>query len=491
MLVHELIFRGKNDTLAIIEGQQQITYQQLQEKTAAYRDFFYALGIRCGDNVALCSRNCREYIYAYMAINWLGAVAVPINFQLSPREIVYILKDAGIEFFITHKELDFTTTSKDPLAATLQQILLPEIDHQLGNQPPSPALPGDFSEENTGAIIYTSGTTGSPKGAVLSHKNLTRDAAMFQEFLQVKPTDNILCVLPMYHCFSWTCAVINPLYAGACITILAAFSPKECLDTIRERQISILYAVPSICSLIAKLGRKEDLKSLRIAVLGGASLPLQIAQDFKEKFGIAICEGYGLSEAAPVCAVNPPGREKLGSIGLPLPGIQVKIIDADSNALPPGQPGELCLAGDNVMKGYWHLPEDTAAALKDGWLHTGDIAVQDNDGYLFIVDRIKDMIISMGENIYPREIEELLYAYDGIAEAAVVGVPDKLRGQSGVCFFVTEPGKEVVIRELKKYLQENLALYKLPREYKQLQELPKTGTGKISKRELVDAYQKK
>jgi long-chain acyl-CoA synthetase len=491
MLVHELIFRGKNDTLAIIEGQQQITYQQLQEKTAAYRDFFYSIGIRYADNVALCSRNCQEYIYAYMALNSLGAVAVPINFQLSPREISYIIKDAGIQFFITHKKLDFTIGGKDSIGSALQQILLADIDAQPGQQPPAPALPADFSEENTGAIIYTSGTTGTPKGAVLSHKNLTRDAVMFQKFLQVKPTDNILCVLPMYHCFSWTCAVINPLYAGACITILAAFSPKECLDTIRERQISILYAVPSICSLIAKLGRKEDLQSLRITVLGGASLPLQIARDFKEKFGIAICEGYGLSEAAPVCAVNPPGREKLGSIGLPLPGIQAKIIDSDSNPLPPGQPGELCLAGDNVMKGYWNLPEDTAAALKDGWLHTGDIAMQDDEGYLFIVDRIKDMIISMGENIYPREIEELLYAYNGIAEAAVVGVPDKLRGQSGICFFVAEPGAEVIIRDLKKYLQANLALYKLPREYKQLSELPKTGTGKISKRELAEAYKKK
>ncbi len=491
MLVHELIFRGKNDTLAIIEGQQQITYQQLQEKTAAYRDFFYSIGIRYADNVALCSRNCQEYIYAYMALNSLGAVAVPINFQLSPREISYIIKDAGIQFFITHKKLDFTIGGKDSIGSALQQILLADIDAQPGQQPPAPALPADFSEENTGAIIYTSGTTGTPKGAVLSHKNLTRDAVMFQKFLQVKPTDNILCVLPMYHCFSWTCAVINPLYAGACITILAAFSPKECLDTIRERQISILYAVPSICSLIAKLGRKEDLQSLRITVLGGASLPLQIARDFKEKFGIAICEGYGLSEAAPVCAVNPPGREKLGSIGLPLPGIQAKIIDSDSNPLPPGQPGELCLAGDNVMKGYWNLPEDTAATLKDGWLHTGDIAMQDDEGYLFIVDRIKDMIISMGENIYPREIEELLYAYNGIAEAAVVGVPDKLRGQSGICFFVAEPGAEVIIRDLKKYLQANLALYKLPREYKQLSELPKTGTGKISKRELAEAYKKK
>ena len=491
MLVHELIFRGKNDTLAIIEGQQQITYQQLQEKTAAYRDFFYSIGIRYADNVALCSRNCQEYIYAYMALNSLGAVAVPINFQLSPREISYIIKDAGIQFFITHKKLDFTIGGKDSIGSALQQILLADIDAQPGQQPPAPALPADFSEENTGAIIYTSGTTGTPKGAVLSHKNLTRDAVMFQKFLQVKPTDNILCVLPMYHCFSWTCAVINPLYAGACITILAAFSPKECLDTIRERQISILYAVPSICSLIAKLGRKEDLQSLRITVLGGASLPLQIARDFKEKFGIAICEGYGLSEAAPVCAVNPPGREKLGSIGLPLPGIQAKIIDSDSNPLPPGQPGELCLAGDNVMKGYWNLPEDTAATLKAGWLHTGDIAMQDDEGYLFIVDRIKDMIISMGENIYPREIEELLYAYNGIAEAAVVGVPDKLRGQSGICFFVAEPGAEVIIRDLKKYLQANLALYKLPREYKQLSELPKTGTGKISKRELAEAYKKK
>ncbi len=206
---------------------------------------------------------------------------------------------------------------------------------------------------------------------------------------------------------------------------------------------------------------------------------------------LVIAEGYGLSEASPVVAVNPPGKEKIGSIGIPLPGIAIRIIQSDNTEVEPGQPGELLVRGDNVMPGYWNLPEATKNTIVDGWLHTGDIVRQDEDGYIYIVDRIKDMIISMGENIYPREIEELLYAYPGIDEAAVIGVPDRLRGQAGCCFFSVNKMQEVSVPLLKKYLRKNLALYKVPREFHKLDELPKTSTGKIVKRKLVELYKNK
>ena len=240
--------------------------------------------------------------------------------------------------------------------------------------------------------------------------------------------------------------------------------------------------------LLTKLARKEDMASVRLIILGGTTLPVKIAEDFMAKFGLSITEGYGLSEASPVVTLNPPGREKIGSIGLPLQGIKARIIDTEGHEVPTGEAGELIIQADTVMQGYWHLPEATAEALQDGWLHTSDVARQDEDGYIYIVDRLKDMIISMGENIYPREIEELVYQFPGIQEAAVIGIEDKLRGQAGSCFYSVQEGQTVSIRELKKFLQQNLALYKIPREFHEMTALPRTATGKIAKREILNSF---
>ena len=488
MLVHELILQGKTDDLAIVDGSKRITYKDLQAKVKEYRNYFYHIGIRQGENVGLLSRNSAEYIYTYMAIASLGAVVVPINFQLSSREIAYIVKDAEMKHIISYRSLDLNEELlKQNFKQSLKQIIIKEIEENdekttLGQ---APLLPSDFSEEQTGVIIYTSGTTGNPKGAVLSHKNLTRNAEMFGEVIDVNRVDNVLCILPMYHCFAWTCAVLNPLLSGATIIILDSFNPKETTLAIKQEQVSIIYAVPSIYSLLSRLAEVEDLASVRVVVSGGTTLPVKIADDFTQKFGLPIMEGYGLSEASPVVAVNPQNKVKVGSIGLALPALEVKIVDEAGVSLPTGKIGELIVKGDNVMKGYFNLPQETSQVLKDEWLHTGDMAYQDEDGYIFIVDRLKDMIISMGENIYPREVEELLYAYPGIIEAAVVGVPDKLRGQSGVAFIVMAEGQSLNKRAIKEYLQSNLALYKVPRDFKVMDSLPKSSTGKILKRELA------
>ena len=481
MLVHELIQQGNPESLAVIDSSRRLTYRNLQEAVRQCRNRLHALSIQTGDHVAIFSRNCAEYIIAYMAITSLGAVAVPMNFQLSTREILYILQDADIRCILTHRPLDL---SAKPGA---EQVIELAIAHCADptELPDAPALPADFDDQSPASIIYTSGTTGNPKGAVLSHYNVTYNADQVQQALNIQTADHILCVLPMYHCFAWTTCVTNPLLCGAAIIIQDNFTPKETLRIIREEQVSILYVVPSICSLLTKLANLEDFRSVRRVVIGGTTLPRRIAEDFTARFGLEIVEGYGLSEASPVVAVNPPEHVKVGSIGLPLPGLEVRIAGAE------GESGELLVRGKNVMLGYWKLPEATREVLRNGWLHTGDIARMDEDGYLYIVDRLKDMIISMGENIYPREIEELVYQFPGIQDAAVIPIPDKLRGQAGCCFYTLQEGESIDLRALKKFLQKNLALYKIPRDFRLLAELPRTSTGKIAKKELARLYEGK
>lgn len=487
MFVQDLVYQGHPDDIAI-DGESQVSYQELQARVKQYRDYFYSIGMRQGDNVGLFSKNSPAYIYAYMAIAGLGAVVVPINFQLTMREVAYIVKDAEMKFFISDVAVDLS----DGLAhyhygQRVVRLLLSEIEALVQKQvfASAPKLPSSFTEEDVCVIIYTSGTTGNPKGAMLTHKNQVSNAKMFKQSILVSKADNVLCVLPMYHCFAWTCSVLNPFYSGARITILDAFNPKETVVAIQRYQVSVIYAVPPICNILTRIAPTEALQNVHTFVVGGAALPAKIAEDFYEKFKLNILEGYGLSEASPVVAVNSKAKHRQGSIGCPLPEVEVKIMSEAGDALPRGKVGELMVRGDNVMKGYYHLPEETKQALEaDGWLHTGDVAYQDDDDFLFIVDRLKDMIISKGENVYPREVEELLYAYPGIVEAAVIGKTDRLRGQFVAAYLVTADNKTVDKKSLKEYLQQNLAIYKVPREINIVDHLPKSQTGKILKRLL-------
>lgn len=489
MFVHELIYQGKADAVAIVDHQRRFTYHDLQMIVPNCRNRLFAMGIRQGDRVGIFSRNSADFIFAYLAIASLGAIAVPINFQLSSREVAFIVKDAGIQHIFTYKPLNLA----DAMAALRCDLKVVQHDIRLCSKidadiPAASVLAADFSEQNPCVIIYTSGTTGTPKGAVLSHRNLIANTEQMS-IMQCNSQYNVLCVLPMYHCFGWTCSVLYPLYCGAEVVILDSFTPKETISVIREEKITDIYIVPSICSLLTKLASKEDMASLRLVVSGGTTLPLKIEQDFMQKFGVDICEGYGLSETAPVLTMNPPQRPKVGSCGAVLAGIEWKIIDAAGNSVPQGEIGELVVKGENVMLGYWNMPDVTEDVLRGGWFHTGDVVRADKDGYIFIVDRIKDMIISMGENIYPREVEELIYQFPGIFEAAVVGIDDKLRGQAGACFYSVHEGAQINIRELKKFLQANLALYKIPREFHQMAKLPRTTTGKIAKRLIWQEFQ--
>ncbi|KYZ78100.1 long-chain fatty acid--CoA ligase [Anaerosporomusa subterranea] len=482
MLVHELITQGIGDN-TVLRGNQTVTYAQLQDEVAKYRGYFQNSGIRFGDNVGLFSRNSFEYVYSYMALASLGAVVVPLNFQLTPHEVAYIIKDAQIKHLVTMEELAIEAELQAyEYQQEVTQLIIAEFSKDLPQS--SVSARADIDENQPCVIIYTSGTTGNPKGAVLSHKNLVSDAIIFGKVIPVNSQDNVLCVLPMYHAFAWTCAVLNPLLKGASITVLDGFSPKETISTIKEQAVTVMYGVPPMYNLFVRMGAPEDLASVRMFISGGASLPESVSEQFQQKYGVNIIEGYGLSEASPVVAVNPVTKTKSCSIGKALPGLEVKVIGLSGEQLPPGTVGELVVKGPTVMRGYYNLPLDTARALKDGWLYTGDLAYRDTEGYLFIVDRLKDMIITNGENIYPREIEELLYAFPGVAEAAVIGVPDTLRGQAARAYIVMVEGHVFDKKAIREYLQVKLASYKMPRDYIKVDALPKSQTGKILKRVL-------
>ncbi len=487
MLVHDIIKRGKGSDLAMVDADRRITYSQMAEGVKKYRNRLHSLGIGKGDRVAIFARNSAEFVYTYFGATSLGAICVPINFQLSLRETAFILKDAGAKILLSYTPLDlgeyFSGDEVNPPQYDIEKF--GEKDFEVD----APELPADFADTNPCVIIYTSGTTGNPKGAVLSHKNLVRNCAQI-EFLECSPDKKVICVLPMYHCFGWTCVVLYSFWCGASIFVVRNFTLKETVDMIRDEGLTDLYVVPSICRLITKHAESQDLKTVRLVLCGGTTLPQQIIDEFTEKFGVVISDGYGLSEASPVVSMARPGTG-ISSMKA-IYEIEVKTVDDKGTETPVGEPGELWVRGDNVMLGYWNNPTATAEAIdSDCWLHTGDVATIDSEGYVKIVNRIKDMIISMGENIYPQEVEEVIYKFDGIKETAVVGIPDKLRGQTGACFYVRSEGAEIDIRALKKFLQKNLALYKVPREFHELKELPRTSTGKISKKQILEDWANK
>ena len=507
MFVHELLRRGEPEAAAIIEKDVSYTYRGMARLTSAARDRLYALGIGRGDRVALFSRNSAAYVAIHLALSSLGAIAVPMNFQLSPRETAFILKDSGSTLLVADKPSEIKAGLVDVDCKNVRVVSMDDLVSPHANElgavtldsrqvsgllapsatlPHAPELEG-ITENDPYIIIYTSGTTGRPKGATLSHKNVISNAYETAERLGITSEDNSLCVLPMYHCFGWTAAVLTPLYTGGCLTVLPKYQPKDTIQTIKYKKTTVLYIVPSIASLILKLASKEDLENVRLSVIGGTALPEKLARDYEKKFGQTPTEAYGLSETSPIVTLNPPGKEKIGYIGIPMKDVETKIVDGNGKEVPDGETGELLVRGPIVMLGYWGRPDATKETIEpDGWLHTGDIVRRDEDGYLQIVDRIKDMIISMGENIYPREIEELVYKFPGIHECAVIGVPDKIRGQAGACYYSVQPDHHVDDKALKIYLRMNLALFKIPREFHEIDELPHTATGKISKRLLKE-----
>lgn len=476
MFLHD-IYKSGNPAHVAFYGDVTVTYGELAEEISKYRNTLWQMGIRKGDRVGLYSGNRPEFVYAYMAVVSLGAIIVPINCFLVDREVDFILKDSGSVLLITDK----------PLEVSCASISIHELHARADeeNAPAAPDFPADLTEEDIATFVYTSGTTGKPKGAMLSHKNLVGNTFQFNKTIPFREDDNVLCVLPMFHCYGWTTSLLAPLRNHSAVTILRSKSPSEIIASIVKYAVTIAFMVPPMYNLLARRGSPSDMRSVRLFISGGAAIPQAVSQAFEERFHHPVLAGYGLTEASPVVSVNSPENPKYISVGPALHGVDARIDTGKPGEYIPGTVGELCVRGENVMRGYWHRDEETKKTFtEDGWLRTGDLAYLDGDGYIYIVDRIKDLIIMNGENIYPGEVEDCIYEIEGVGECAVIGHPDELRGQAVWAYIVMKDGYPYEEDKIRRYLTKNLAGYKIPRRFIQMDALPKNATGKILKRAL-------
>jgi long-chain acyl-CoA synthetase len=466
-------------------GEREYTYAELWEQSCLFsgqlrRNF----GIKAGDRVGLWLKNCAEFIPALFGILHAGAVAVPINNFLKTDEVNYILADAGIDVLITDAEL--SSRFRALAAARPRLRLLPVEKAATGGQAQGPgAMSHPRDSGDLAVLFYTSGTTGQPKGAMLSHGNLLHNVESCRIVLRTVEADRFAVLLPMFHSYMLTVGLLLPLLVGGSIVLVKSLHPvRTALEEILERQATVLPAIPQFYRSLVNAPIRGPLP-LRICVSGAAPLPRQILLEFEAKFRIPLIEGYGLSEASPVVTKNPlDGTRKPGSIGVPIPNVEVSIQDEAGRELGANEVGELCVRGGNVMLGYWNQPEETAKALRRGWLLTGDIGYRDAEGYYFITDRKKDMLLVNGINVYPREIEEVLYQFPGIKEAAVIGQPDSRRGEQPVAFITPNDGVVLEEKAVQQFARKRLADYKVPRKVVVLPALPRNATGKVLKTTL-------
>lgn len=451
-------------------------------------------GVAKGDRVGLCCMNGAGFVIAYFGIIKAGATVVPINLLVSRDEMAFILEDAGAKGLLHHavfaEQAAFLQTSVSCLMFSLVIDEDPTGPWQamLEMDAAPPGIEFD-SEEDLAAILYTSGTTGKPKGAMLTHGNLLANTASVRQAMQWRPGgDTVLVVLPMFHAFAATVGLLTPLLHGCAIAPLPRFEPELVARTIHETRATIFLGVPSMFSLLLRLKSERAvwLESLRFCISGGAALPVDVLRRFETLFGKKIYEGDGPTECSPVTCVNPVGGlSKPGTVGLPIPGVEMRIVGEEGVApLPLGEVGEIAVRGPNVMKGYWKQPEATAEVFRDGWFLTGDLGTADEDGYFAIVDRKKDLIIVNGMNVYPRMIEEVLYRFPPIKEAAVVGEPNDLHGEIPVAYVALDVPDAADEAAIRAHCRDNLGHFQVPRKIFILPELPKTATGKLLKREL-------
>jgi len=498
---------------ALIFEKGKITYQELQTQVSKLSSRLLQLGVEKGSKVGILLKNCPEFIISYFAVLKAGGTIVPLNFLLKEEEIKFILDNGQISMIITSSEYMPMVHRLKLRLESLEQIIAigsPRKNFPRG-EPSKEAI--DFSEllhnplvdsptleideEDTSTIIYTSGTTGHPKGVMLTHKNLISNVISCLKAIQVTKKDNFSCFLPMFHSFTWTVCVLLPLYIGATVVIVESIRAfGKVVKSIVRNRVTIFVAIPPVYNVLSNISLPWLLRSpllrilnpLRICISGAASLPMEVLKNFEAKFHLPLLEGYGLTEASPVVSINPlTGIRKPGSVGLPLPQVEIKVVDEQDQALPPNKPGELLVKGDNVMAGYYDLPEETQSTIKEGWLYTGDLAKIDEEGYIYIVDRKKDMIIVRGQNVYPREIEEVFYQNPVIAEACVIGIKDKLKGEVPKAYVVLKESQTITEGELINFLKERLASYKIPRTIEFRNSLPKNPSGKIQKRLLRPA----
>ena len=468
--------RQHADKTAILYGDQEISYRKLLRQARWVAEQLRTkLGVQKGDRVGICLKNCPEFVPALFGILETGAVAVPINNFLKAPEVGYIVADAGIRVMITDGDLEVAT----------EKLRVEEMGEKDGAELDASARRPYPNQDDLAVIIYTSGTTGHPKGAMLSHGNLLANVDSCRKALEAVGDDRFLLALPMFHSFMLTVCILLPmLIGGSFVLVKTLHPPKNIVADIIQRRASIVPAVPQFFRALTHGGVPTDLP-VRVCISGGAPLPAEILREFIARFPMPLLEGYGLSEASPVCSFNPfRGPWKGGSIGVPVSGVEMSVQDDSGVMLGPDETGEICVRGANVMQGYWRRPEETAEVMRHGWLLTGDIGHRDGDGYFYITDRKKDMLLVNGINVYPREIEEVIYQFPGVKEAAVICAPDARKGEQPVAFVALHDGASRDSKAILSFVRERLADYKTPRRLEFVTALPRNATGKILKTEL-------
>jgi len=477
--------KKRPEKTALFWGEDEFTFTTLltQSQAVASR-LMDEFEVKPGDRVALWLKNRPEFIPAFFGILNAGAAVVPINNFLKPDEVGYILQDAGINLVITDAELGAHFPALVAMRTALKMFRVEERRTSNDQQPAS-----DFGspapETDLAVIIYTSGTTGRPKGAMLSHGNLLHNVESCRIVLETVELDRFAVLLPLFHSYMMTVGMLLPLLVGGSMVLVKSLHPPhQVLKEICERQATVLPAIPQFYRALINAPIPGPMP-FRICISGAAPLPVQVLKEFEEKFKVPIIEGYGLSEASPVVAKNPiRGVRKPGSIGLPIPHVEVSVQDDAGRMLGPKEIGEICVRGGNVMMGYWNKPEETAKAVRNGWLLTGDVGFCDNDGYYFITDRKKDMLLVNGINVYPREIEEVIHQFPGVKEVAVVGWTDARRGEQPVAFVSPNEGITLDEKDLIRFVRQKLADYKVPKRVNFMPALPRNATGKILKTAL-------
>jgi long-chain acyl-CoA synthetase len=487
------------DKAAVIFRDKTITYGELDQRVNQVANGLLAMGVRQGDRVGLYLHNLPLFMEAFYGIQRIGATVVPMNPLYKPGEIAFILNDAGAKAVVTigafYPNVAAAKTEIAALAGTNGATPARGAvgwDQAFGNASTAAPPPVAIQPDDVAVICYTSGTTGRPKGAMLTHRNFISNCTQMNASARVGLTseDVVWVGLPLFHIYAMNVAMNVAVMVGATMVLQDRFEPVAALDLISKNKVTAVHGAPPMYIAWTSVPdvSQYDFSSLRYCGSGAAALPVQVLENFQKKFGVDITEGYGLTEAAPVVTTNAAGPvSKPGSIGPAAPGVEVRLVDpATGNEVGVGQVGELICYGANIMAGYYHRPDATNAALENGWLHTGDLATVDEDGYYYIVDRLKDMINVSGFNVYPREVEELLFRHPAVADAAVVQAPDAYQGESVFAFVVLKPGATATEAELIDYCRANLAVFKAPKRIAFRDSLPKNNTGKVLRRELRD-----
>jgi long-chain acyl-CoA synthetase len=465
------------------------TFRELDQASARIAGALRDRGVKPGDRIAIMLPNLPAFGIVYYGVLRAGGVVVPMNPLLKAREVAYYLGDSGTRLIFAWRDV----AGEASIGAQRAEADVIGVDQATF----ADFLAGvsdmddveDRDPEDTAVILYTSGTTGQPKGAELTHANLTQNVDVLRtDLLHLTPDDVIFGGLPLFHSFGQTCTLNAAAASGACLTLVPRFDPQQALRILAEHRATIFAGVPTMYgALLAQPDRAAyDVSALRVCISGGSAMPVELLRGFEHEFGCKVLEGYGLSETSPVASFNHPDRErKPGSIGTPIRGVEMRVVDEHGRDVQRGDVGEIVIRGHNVMKGYWQRPNETTMAIPDGWFRTGDLGRMDEDGYYAIVDRKKDLIIRGGFNVYPREVEEVLYEHPAVAEAAVIGVPHPQLGEEVAAAVALKPGATVAPDELREHVKSQVAPYKYPRKVWILDQLPKGPTGKILKRMIV------